>query len=128
MKVYIGDYTPEGPREASVRIDRWDTFNADCTLALIIAPLLSQYKKNMIGAAHVDDEDVPVEIRSTSAPPVPNEWTPDLYFFDRWNWVLDEMIFAFESKNQDEDVQDKYATRITNGFRLFGKYYTHLWE
>ena len=60
-------------------------------------------------------------------------------FFKRWDWVLDEMIYAFDCKaNKDDvymrfDIKDKDAMnaeqeRISNGFRLFGKYYESLWD
>ena len=49
------------------------------------------------------------------------------------------MIYSFETKVSDEDVLSQYYTvhkleeakkvqeRISNGFRLFGKYYESLW-
>ena len=113
-------------------------------------------------------------------------WTngeTDEKFFDRWDYVLDEMIFAFETKcgdmidwedqfyqtdslpnyesvgigpaqlrlfpDDDGSMEDyeyyefkstgesaeidweglqKFQKRISNGFRLFGKYYESLWD
>lgn len=168
MKVYIGRYpkNPNKERKVSVRIDPWDTWNIDSTLAIIIAPLLKQYRENYRGAPDVDVNDVPEELRT---PNLVGEHQVDENYFKRWQYVLDEMIFAFESKLTDwedqfwkvkpeidwndpidtessitgPDVQpirwktegecdwearEAYQARITNGFRLFGKYYEGLWD
>ena len=89
------------PRVEYVKIDRWDTWNMDGTLGLIILPMLKQLNKTKHGAPYVDDEDVPEELKSTSAPPKENEYDTDANHFKRWDWVLNEMIFAFEHLNDD---------------------------
>ena len=81
-----------------VKIDRYDTWSMDSTLAPIILPMLKQLKKDKHGAPFVDDEDVPEELKSTSAPAKENEYDTDAHHFARWDWVMDEMIFAFECK------------------------------
>jgi hypothetical protein len=76
------------------------------TLALIILPMLIQLKENKHGAPYVDDEDVPEELRSTSAPSKENEWDTDDNHFKRWDWVLNEMIYAFDCEaNEDWENQ-----------------------
>ena len=149
-------------QKVKVRIDRWDTWSMDHTLAPIILPMLVQLKKTKHGSPWVDDEDVPEELRSTSAPPKENEYDTDDFHHARWDWVLDEMIWAFEQKarsdgwegdyyeydhvkpNKDstdfseslglkltwEDPEGRKAhqARMSNGFRLFGKYYEALWD
>jgi hypothetical protein len=84
-----------------VKIDRWDTWSMDHTLSPIILPMLKQLKEKQHGAPFVDDEDVPEELKSTSAPPKENEWDTDDNHFKRWEWAMDEMIFAFECKVDD---------------------------
>lgn len=158
------------PKIDYVKIDYWDTWSMDQTLARMVLPMLVQLKRTKHGAPHVDDEDVPEHLRSTSAPPKENEYDVDAYHFDRWDWVMDEMIFAFECK-LDDSWQEKFQSgkhdvksvpcewddngkptlykmekgpedtftvdwdgmkvvqdRISNGFRLFGKYYEGLWD
>jgi hypothetical protein len=162
------------PKIDYVKLDYWDTWSMDHTLAHIVSPMLKQLKDTKHGAPFVDDGDVPDELKSTSAPPKENEYDTDANHFKRWDWVLDEMIFAFDSKLTD--WQEKYSSghidtvwvpvdaegkelpnkenskyfkmkdgpshtykcdydameveqkRITNGFRLFGKYYEALWD
>jgi hypothetical protein len=142
----------------------------DGTLGQIVLPMLKQLKKDKHGAPFVDDIDVPEELRSTSAPPKESEYDTDANHFARWDWVMNEMIFAFECKSDDtwqerfrlgehdmktvacawdengkptmyewvEGPNNTYKCdydgmkvvqeRITNGFRLFGKYYEGLWD
>jgi len=92
-------------RDISIRIDRYDTWGMDSTLALIILPMLKQLKKDKHGAPFVDDKDAPKELRSTSAPKKEHEWDTDDNHFKRWDWVLDEMIWAFEQKTIDWEQQ-----------------------
>lgn len=92
-----------------VKIDRWDTWSMDHTLGKIALPMLKQLKATKHGAPCVDDEDVPEELKSTSAPKKENEWDTDGNHFKRWDYVLDEMIFAFEHK-LDDSWQDKFRS------------------
>lgn len=116
-------------------IHSWDTWNMDHTLSYIIVPMLIQLRDTKHGAPNVDSQDVPEELRPSEA------WTrrynrdgeTDPYFFERWNWVLDEMIWAFTYKRDSFDTltdEDPKASqdRMTNAFKLFGKYYENLWD
>lgn len=96
-------------RKIKVRIDRYDTWSMDNTLAHIALPMLKQLKETKHGAPFVDDKDVPKELRSTSAPPKKNEWDTDDNHFKRWDWVMDQMIFAFESE-LDDSWEDQFRT------------------
>ena len=146
-------------RQIYVRIDRYDTWSMDHTLALIIVPMLRQLKATKHGSPQVDDSDVPKPLRSTAPGARDRCEEPhdlDENFHERWNYVLDEMIWAFEQKTTDdadqqfydhgtpvigETFQDSvdrikidhkglqaYENRKTNGYRLFGKYYQALWD
>ena len=151
-------------RKVKIHIDKWDTWNMHNTLSMIIVPMLKQLKESKHGAPFVDDKDVPKHLRSTEAPPKKDPYDIDENHFARWNWVLDEMIFAFECDNNDWEAQfysgescpfqtkkiddnwnelikdpddtfkfdhkghKKFYERITNGHRLFGKYYMGLWD
>lgn len=176
------------PKVDYVKLDKWDTWNMDTTLAKIALPMLKQLKATKHGSPLVDLEDVPEHLRATSHSDWDNNRT--FHFYDntdadgndidyemthrRWEWVLDEMIFAFEHKLDDSweeefrkgkiDIKwvpvdkdgnevpkseaklmkmadgpehtyecdyegmNKVYQRISNGFRLFGKYYEGLWD
>lgn len=90
------------PRWTYVRVDPWDTWSMDYTLADIILPMLRQLNKEKHGAPHTDDEDVPEYLRSYMAQPKENEWDTDSLHFMRWDWILAEMIWAFEQKVDDD--------------------------
>jgi hypothetical protein len=147
-------------QQVNVRIDKWDTWSMDHTLAHIVLPMLAQLKATTHGAPNIDDKDVPKELRSTSAAPKENSWDIDDNHFKRWQWILDEMIWAFNQKCRDDWQGDYYEyreigpeeskdpdslfnlklvwedragqkahqKRMTNGFKLFGKYYENLWD
>ena len=83
-------------RKINIRIDNYDVWSADHTLALIIHPILLKLKEQKHGSPDVDDEDVPENLKSTTAGPKENEWDTDDNHHLRWEWVMDEMIWAFE--------------------------------
>jgi len=145
------------PKINYVKIDGWDTWSMDYTLSHVVVPMLKQLKVTKHGAPFVDDEDVPEELKSTSAPPKENDYDTDENHFKRWDWALNEMIWAFE-QNLDTNSEEKFfdhaewdekekdfaknlhkikidqpglkahQDRKANGFRLFGKYYSGLWD
>ena len=90
-------------RRVSIKIDRWDTWNMDSTLAMIILPMLKQLRDTKHGSPFTDDEDVPDHLKSTAAPPKENDWDTDDNHEARWDYVLDEMIWAFEQINLDDE-------------------------
>ena len=87
-------------RKVEIHVDGYDVWSMDHTLALIIVPMLKKLKEQKHGGPHVDDRDVPADLRSTAAPPLTEEQincgTTDENWFKRWDYVLDEMIWAFE--------------------------------
>jgi hypothetical protein len=165
MKIFIGpypeDYTQD--RVEEIEIHDYDTWSMDYTLALIILPMLRQLQASKHGSPYVDPDDVPIELKPTDTPCDDNYWVDNTHH-KRWDYVLNEMIFAFENKVADNwedqfwegefdhqwvDAEDgmqemvegpnhtarcdwearaEYQKRITNGFRLFGKYYENLWD
>ena len=80
------------PKINYVKIDRWDTWSMDYSLSFIVVPMLKQLKETKHGAPFVDDEDVPEELKSTSAPPKENDYDTDENHFKRWDWALNETV------------------------------------
>ena len=143
-------------RKIQVRIDHCDTWGADHTLAVIAVPLLKALKDKKPGAPHVDDADVPEELRSTAAPPLPEEQfsSTDENWHPRWEWVFNEMIWALEQVaddssddqffthynepespgsvfnkcDMDKEGYEKWQARKQRGLMLFGKYFEALWD
>jgi len=164
-------YKHHGDQKVQVKISPWDTWSMDHTLGHIVLPMLRQLKTTKHGAPYVEPEDVPLHLRPTVEAGL--DGSTDDTHFERWDWVLDEMIFAFESiYNEWEseftsgvhhmldipinfagDIVDEkdadlfrweegpnntykidfegmkvYGARVQNGFRLFGTYFTSLWD
>lgn len=143
-------------RHVYVKIDKWDTWGMDHTLAHIILPMLKQLRDTKHGSPKVDDFDCPQHLWSTQAEPKESEYDTDSNWHLRWDYVLQEMIWAFEQE-LDEDAQAKFFDysqvdttlhwtlqhkdlkideaglnhwehRKQQGFKLFGKYYQALWD
>lgn len=83
-------------RREIVKIDGYDCWNLDNTLAMIIAPSLVKLREIKHGSPCVSDEDVPEHLHSGKT--VDEQFGPDVddNHHNRWQYVLDEMIFAFE--------------------------------
>lgn len=100
-----------------IKIDYWDTWSMDHTLSPIILPMLKQLKATKHGSGQVDMEDVPEYMRTSSFEDYENQKCFEFYHedvekrkydvHDRWDWVLDEMIFAFDHM-VDTSWEDKY--------------------
>jgi len=112
MKVYIGRYPKKADKErkVSVRIDKWDSYNADQTLAIIIVPLLKQLQATKHGAPCVDDADVPegLGLRSTECKPKERAWDVDENHFKRWDWVLSEIIWVMNEIANGKPGEDQF--------------------
>lgn len=103
--------------------------------------MLKQLRDTKHGSPAVDDADVPEHLRFAAAEDPGHEFEVDDNYHKRWDWVLDEMIWAFEQiVNEDSDAiyfEDgtldvegwkAHSARIDNGTRLFGVYYRGLWD
>ena len=139
---WLGRFAPK--QKVSVKIDPWDTWSMDCTLAHIVLPKLKQFKEIKQSSHQVEPKDVPKALHQSDNDNVVHE---------QWDYIIDEMIWAFEQKCRDDWESDYYKyeddtskpfvyklvwkdekgkkahqDRMSNGFRLFGKYYEGLWD
>jgi hypothetical protein len=97
------------PEIRYVKIDRYDVWNMNDTLAIIILPMLKELKRQKHGSPFVDDEDVPHGLRSMYAAPKENSWDWDNYNEFRWDWVMDELIWTFTALHPETDYEDNYS-------------------
>ena len=96
-----------------VHIDNWDVWSCDHTLAYIITPLLKHLRDAKCGYGFIDDEDAPEDIRSTAPGAregLANDYDWDNFAEKRWNYVLNEMIWAFE-----QELDDDWEAQFTHG-------------
>ena len=94
-------FYPKIQRKIKIHIDPYDTWSMDHTLALIILPMLKQLRATKHGSQFVDDEDLPVNMRHGD----PEGY--DNWVHYKWDWVLNEMIWAFEQK-LDEESEEQF--------------------
>ena len=109
MKVKIGKYLNIKSRKIDITIDDYDTWGLDHTLALIIYPCLVQLKATKHG--------VPSEFADVGGEDYTEQKSFDFYHdshkeafelgCEKWNDVLDKMIWSFEQILKD-DINEKY--------------------
>ena len=112
MYVKIGAYPgmrSKKERVVKIRIDKFDTWNMDHTLALMIVPMIKQLIDTKHGAPNTEDSDLPENLRSINDAPKENTWDTGSLHFDRWNWVLSEILWAFEQM-LDEESDSQFHT------------------
>lgn len=103
-----------------VKIDQYDTWSMDHTLAYIILPMLKQLRDTKQGSPMTDDEDVPEYLRTVKKPKLKRkkndvrdtiqvhavDMDDDSLIHKKWTWILNEMIWAFEQKIKDDDESE----------------------
>lgn len=112
IKRYKSGKSSGSIRKNEVKIEYHDTWSADWTIAQIAHPLLVQLKEKKQGAPCVDDEDVPEHLRSYSCAPKENVWDTDANRFKRWDYVLDEIIFAMQEVANDNENEPNMYEKI----------------
>jgi len=123
-KSFLNDFCEKvheirGQRKMKIRIDGYDVWSMDSTLSPIILPMLKKLKEVKHGSGFVDFDDVPEYMRTINTEEYDAQDTFNFYridneegmsynIHDRWNWVLDEMIWAFEQLQPDNDWESQY--------------------
>lgn len=135
MFVEIGPYEATGERRVNVVIHDYDTWCCSTTLCKIIEPLLLAGRESF-GSAYIEMSDVPKRFHTYCEQSTEIE---DGHFWncDAFRWIVDEIIYAANAINRDweneylsysDEDYLKDQARITNGFRLMGKYFEALWN
>ena len=106
----INRWSNNRKRNTKIHIDNYDVWGADHTLGMVIAPVLRKLREVKHGYPHVDNEDVPEELRFTLTDEEAQQWdeTVDAKHEARWAWVLDEMIWTFEQYADGNDFDQFY--------------------
>jgi hypothetical protein len=85
-------------RKVKVKYHNYDTWNLDHTLALIILPGLKQLKAENHGYPSVNPDDLPTACLK------------DAEGSEQWEWVMDEMIWAFNEIANDYPGENTFYT------------------
>jgi len=117
-------------RNVKVFIHDYDVWNMDGTLAYIILPMLIKLKEDKHGYPRVDDIDVPYDIKGNSDDP----WVNGK---EKWDFILNELIWTFEQIHPDNDWEEQYTTgksdfvikdgQLTNGPKHTAKFDQEGW-
>ena len=129
LDVTINKLISNRKRKINVRIDNYDTWSMDHTLAHIALPMLKQLRDTKHGSPFVDKEDLPEHLRFSERESAVfdhghydktlNATEEELEavgekFQSQWLWVIDQMIWSFEQElDEDEEHKnfyDPYAT------------------
>jgi hypothetical protein len=81
-----------------IKVENEDVWDASETLAHVIVPVLKKLKEVKHGSPHVKLEDVPDDLKPESGVLMDKNGNVDDLHHKRWEWVLDEMIWAFEQE------------------------------
>lgn len=94
-----------------IKTDRYDCWSGAVTISMMALPILKDLRERKMGAPYTSDDDVPegLGLRSTEAPPKKHEWDTDDNWFKRWDWILDEMIWAHE-RVIDDSWEDQFRS------------------
>ena len=128
MLVYIPTFEPKNGETEIIQIHDYDTWSMDHTLSRIIHPMLVKFKADAMSfPTTLDQSDVPDFLQLKEDLTEEEEF--DIYE-KQWEWVLNEMIYAFELVSNCEDSYPPLEEneRMQNGLELFGKYFRHLWR
>jgi hypothetical protein len=114
---WVYEHNPLKERKVVVKIDNFDVWNVDCSLSIIIAPLLKKFAEDTSSMFQVDDCDVPDELKSMNAPRVNYEYNFDINYKLRHQWLLSELIWTFEQLNPECSMEDTFYT-YTEEYKL----------
>jgi len=92
-------------RTIKVRIDDYDAWNADHTLALIVYPLLQKLKETKQGTPSVVLKDLP---KSFVYEKTANDVKGFTYSETAWDYILDEMIWAFKQIVEEYEEENQF--------------------
>lgn len=122
-----------------IKVTTLDVYDADVTMAKVILPVLETYVQHKQSYGFVDDCDVPANLKTGFDYDETN-------LKKKWDYVLEEMIFAFRAiSNSRMFIHDfheettewdksyscavmELEKRINNGTALFGKYFSSIWS
>lgn len=134
-----------------VHVENHDIWSADVTIAHMVLPLLEKLRDEKQGYPLIDPKDIeglPRELKPTKkeVDQYKKYGTPDDKAEGRWNWVLNEMIFAMQCivddswedeffemdatsiRMMDKEGYDETQKRIDRGLRFFGLWFRALWD
>ena len=126
-------YSPE--QRVKIKIHKWDTWSMDHTLAPIILPMLVQLKATNhgypSGLTEKKWDSIMDEMIWSFEQKCRDDWESDYYEYREMGPEESKdpnSLFRLKLVWEDREGQKAHQKRMTNGFKLFGKYYENLWD
>ena len=139
MRAYIGKYPKNSDKERKIdiRVDDYDLWNADNTMALFIVAILTKFKDHINGIPcglltdeymeisssiefHEEDEDGPLHKKLDG---IYDECLKN------YKNIIDEIIFSFtSSEDYSIDLDKEMQARKENGRKLFIEHFDSFWN
>lgn len=117
-------------KKDTIKIDKWDVWNLNITLAKIIYPSLLEYKRQIDVYHEVKDEfkeDIDKMIFSFKA--LNEDWEQQFYSkIENKDKDKGDIIQINKSFEFDDKGYDSYNEKINEGLKLFGEKYMSLWN
>ena len=107
-----------------IKIDRWDSWSVDYTIAQVMVPLLKQLRDTTHGyppefISEMDENGCPVDDSGA----------------EKWKEIINKMIWSMESIvkwGNGEEIEgyytQEYQDKVQEGCELMGKYFQNLWD
>lgn len=140
-------------RTVKIKIDKYDVWNMDSTLADIILPMLKLLKENKHGCPYMpvlgqvsnsaqhcfefyaEEDDLAFKTGFAEWDAIMDEmiWTFEQYTLDDWEDQYSQKTSEFEENGWEKTIydwkgMDNHRERMQNGLNLFTKYYMNLWD
>ena len=106
-------------RKVVIKLDPWDTWNMDATVAMLVLPMLKQLKATSHSYATIHPDDVPEHLRFVEHEEYDCQECFDFYrectdklkvdSYARYEWFIDELIWTFEQLQPDYDWEEQYT-------------------
>ena len=126
-------YSPK--QRVKIKIHKWDTWSMDHTLAPIILPMLVQLKATNhgypSGLTEKKWDSIMDEMIWSFEQKCRDDWESDYYEYRELGLEEEgkaDDLFGWKLVWEDREGQKAHQKRMTNGFKLFGKYYENLWD
>jgi len=130
MKIKLGK--PGRKNKAhDIVIDDFDTWNLDYSLACIIHPALVRLKKLRHGYPELWEDGMCYHEYYTRQLHFDfiDEDVESQYLIDKWETILDKMIYSFEVIASERIFDEDYDEEaLQEGLNLFGEHYCSLWD
>lgn len=105
----------ERDQKVTIRVDSWDVWNADVTMARLISAVVTKFREDIQGYPQSLDIADANGLEDLAA----------------WEYIIDEIIYVFSHYEDLIDYKDDYVAnkaRFDNGARLFAKYFQNIWN